>query len=164
MFPIKIFQNASALFIIILLWAYFLFGSTIFFILFYIPAYLFSENRARSFQNLNHIHMKNFFALTRLLIPRTKFKIQKEIRREISIPARTFSARSLGRLAAALRALCRALAGPVQSAQSQPVAAPRRADFRAVLGQAQPAAMAQGHLPRPLRLDRRRGATGVADA
>jgi 1-acyl-sn-glycerol-3-phosphate acyltransferase len=80
MFPIKIFQNASALFIIILLWAYFLFGSTIFFILFYIPAYLFSENRARSFQNLNHIHMKNFFALTRLLIPRTKFKIQKEIR------------------------------------------------------------------------------------
>jgi 1-acyl-sn-glycerol-3-phosphate acyltransferase len=78
--PIKIFQNTSALLITLLIWAYFLFGSTIFFILFYIPAYLFSKNRARSFQNLNHINMKIFFALTRSLIPRTKFKIQREIR------------------------------------------------------------------------------------
>lgn len=79
MSPIKIFQNASALFITLLLWAYFLFGSTIFFILFYIPAYLFSENRSRAFQNLNHMNMKIFFALTRFLIPRTKFEIKKEI-------------------------------------------------------------------------------------
>ena len=78
--PIKIFQNTSALLITLLIWAYFLFGSTIFFILFYIPAYLFSKNRARSFQNLNHINMKIFFALTRSLTPRTKFKIQREIR------------------------------------------------------------------------------------
>jgi 1-acyl-sn-glycerol-3-phosphate acyltransferase len=80
MSPIKIFQNASAFLITLLIWAYFLFGSTVIFLLFHIPAYLFSENRARDFQKLNHINMKNFFALTRFLIPRTKFKIQKEIR------------------------------------------------------------------------------------
>jgi 1-acyl-sn-glycerol-3-phosphate acyltransferase len=76
----RILQNAFDLFITLLLWAYFLFGSVVFFFLFYIPAYLFSSNRAAAFQNLNHIHMENFFALTRLLIPRTKFDIQKEIR------------------------------------------------------------------------------------
>jgi 1-acyl-sn-glycerol-3-phosphate acyltransferase len=76
----RILQNAFALFITLLLWAYFLFGSVVFFFLFYIPAYLFSSNRVAAFQNLNHIHMKNFFALTHLLIPRTKFDIQKEIR------------------------------------------------------------------------------------
>jgi 1-acyl-sn-glycerol-3-phosphate acyltransferase len=80
MLPTKILQNVFDLLITLLLWAYFLFGSVIFFLLFYIPAYLFSSNRAAAFQNLNHIHMKNFFALTRLLIPRTKFEIQKEIR------------------------------------------------------------------------------------
>jgi len=76
----RILQNAFALFITLLLWAYFLFGSVVFFFLFYIPAYLFSSNRVAVFQNLNHIHMKNFFALMHLLIPRTKFDIQKEIR------------------------------------------------------------------------------------
>jgi 1-acyl-sn-glycerol-3-phosphate acyltransferase len=80
MSPMKIFQNASALLITLLIWAYFLFGSTVFFLLFHIPAYLFSENRASDFQKLNHINMKIYFALTRFLIPRTKFKIQKEIR------------------------------------------------------------------------------------
>jgi 1-acyl-sn-glycerol-3-phosphate acyltransferase len=78
--PTRILQNAFDLFITLLLWAYFLFGSVVFFFLFYIPAYLFSSNRAAAFQNLNHIHMKNFFALTRLLIPRTKFDIEKEVR------------------------------------------------------------------------------------
>jgi 1-acyl-sn-glycerol-3-phosphate acyltransferase len=78
--PMRILQNALDLFITLLLWAYFLFGSVVFFFLFYIPAYLFSSNRAKAFQHSNHMHMKNFFALTRLLIPRTKFEIQKEVR------------------------------------------------------------------------------------
>ena len=79
MSPIKNFQNASALLITLLIWAYFLFGSTVIFLFGHIPAYLFSKNRAKAFQNLNHINMKSFFALTRFLIPRTKFNIQKEI-------------------------------------------------------------------------------------
>ena len=80
MSPKIIFQNVSALLITLLLWAYFLFGSAAFFFFFHIPSYLFSKNRARSFQHLNHINMKIFFVLTRFLIPRAKFKIQKEIR------------------------------------------------------------------------------------
>jgi 1-acyl-sn-glycerol-3-phosphate acyltransferase len=79
--PKKILQNALDLFVALLLWAYFLFGSVVFFFLLYLPAYLSSANRAAAFQNLNHIHMKNFFALTRLLIPRTKFDIDEEIKR-----------------------------------------------------------------------------------
>jgi len=78
--PMRILQNAFTLFITLLLWAYFIFGSVVFFFLFYIPAYLFLSNRVAAFQNLNHIHMKNFFALTGFLIPSTKFDIQKEIR------------------------------------------------------------------------------------
>jgi 1-acyl-sn-glycerol-3-phosphate acyltransferase len=80
MSPIRIFQDISAFLITLLIWAYFLFGSTVIFIFGHIPAYLFSKNRAEAFQNLNHINMKGFFTLTRFLIPRTKFKIQKEIR------------------------------------------------------------------------------------
>ncbi len=79
MSPIKIFQNASALFITLLIWVYFLIGSTVFFLFGHIPACLFSKNRASAFQNLNHINMGIFFALTRFLIPRTKFIIQKEV-------------------------------------------------------------------------------------
>jgi 1-acyl-sn-glycerol-3-phosphate acyltransferase len=76
----RILQNAFDLVITLLLWAYFLFGSVFFFFLFYLPAYLFSSDRAAAFQNLNHIHMKNFFALTRFLIPRTRFDVSTEVR------------------------------------------------------------------------------------
>ncbi len=69
------------LFITLLLWSYFLFGSIVFFFLFYIPAYIFAENRVTAFQNLNHLHMKNFFTLTRWLVPHTEFAIQKEVRK-----------------------------------------------------------------------------------
>lgn len=81
MSPIKIFQNASALLVTLLLWGYFLFGSTLLFLLFQVPSYLFLKNSARAFQKFNHINLKIFFALTRFLIPRTKFKIQNEIGR-----------------------------------------------------------------------------------
>jgi 1-acyl-sn-glycerol-3-phosphate acyltransferase len=46
----------------------------------YIPAYIFAESRATAFQNLNHVHLKCFFALTRLLIPHTKFEIPDDVR------------------------------------------------------------------------------------
>jgi 1-acyl-sn-glycerol-3-phosphate acyltransferase len=73
-------QPVNDLFITLLLWSYFLFGSIVFFFLFYLPAYFFAANRSTALQHLNHIHMKNFFALSRWLIPRTKFAIQKEVR------------------------------------------------------------------------------------
>ncbi len=78
--PTRSIQRVIDFFITLLLWSYFLFGSMGFFFLFYLPAYLFSKNRITAFQKLNHLHMKNFFTLTRWLIPRTKFVIQKEVR------------------------------------------------------------------------------------
>ncbi|MGV8056898.1 MAG: lysophospholipid acyltransferase family protein [Smithellaceae bacterium] len=73
-------QRLMDLFITLLLWFYFIFGSIFFFFLFYLPAYFFAASRVTAFQNLNHIHMKKFFTLTQWLIPRTKFAIQKEVR------------------------------------------------------------------------------------
>jgi len=73
-------QRVIDLFITLLLWSYFLFGSIVFFFLFYGPAYFFAANRATALQKLTHIHMKNFFTLTGWLIPRTKFAIQNEVR------------------------------------------------------------------------------------
>jgi 1-acyl-sn-glycerol-3-phosphate acyltransferase len=78
--PIKIFRLLADFVITVLLWGYFLFGSVFFFFLFYLPAYFFAINRAEAFQHINHIHMKNFFSLTRLLVYRTKFAIGEEIR------------------------------------------------------------------------------------
>lgn len=73
-------QRLIDLIITLLLWSYFIFGSIVFFFLFYLPAYFFAANREKALQNLNHIHMKNFFKLTGWLIPRTKFVIQQEVR------------------------------------------------------------------------------------
>ena len=77
---IRSIRRLPDLCITLLLWLYFAFGSVVFFVLFYIPAYLFAENRAAAFQYLNHMHMQGFFALVRLLTPRTRFQIQKEVR------------------------------------------------------------------------------------
>jgi 1-acyl-sn-glycerol-3-phosphate acyltransferase len=42
---------------------------------------VFAENRTTALQNLNHVHLKCFFALIRLLVPRTKFKIPEDVRK-----------------------------------------------------------------------------------
>jgi len=62
------------------LWCYFLFGYMFILPFLYIPAYIFAESRTTAFQNLNHVHLKCFFGLTRLLIPRTKFEIPDDVR------------------------------------------------------------------------------------
>ena len=77
---VRFFQRITDLFITLILWFYFLFGYLLILLFLYIPAYVFAENRATALQNLNHIHFKCFFALTRLLIPRTKFIIPQEVR------------------------------------------------------------------------------------
>src|SRR5208283_3316222 len=77
---VRFFQRIIDLFITLILWFYFIFGYLFILLFLYIPAYIFAENRATALQNLNHVHLKCFFALTRLLIPRTKFKIPKDVR------------------------------------------------------------------------------------
>lgn len=77
---VRFFQRITDLFITLILWFYFLFGYLFILLFLYVPAYVFAANRATALQNLNHVHLKCFFALTRLLIPRTKFKIPQEVR------------------------------------------------------------------------------------
>ena len=77
---VRFFQRITDFFITIILWFYFLFGYLFILLFLYIPAYIFAENSATALQNLNRIHLKCFFALTRFLVPRTKFKIPKDVR------------------------------------------------------------------------------------
>ncbi|HNZ65175.1 MAG TPA: lysophospholipid acyltransferase family protein [Smithella sp.] len=53
------------------------------FIVFFLygPVYIFAKNRPTALQKLNHIHLKIFFTLTRLLAPRTKFTIPDDVRK-----------------------------------------------------------------------------------
>jgi 1-acyl-sn-glycerol-3-phosphate acyltransferase len=57
-----------------------MFGYLFILLFLYIPAYVFAENRATALQNLNHVHLKCFFALTRFFSPNTKFSIPKDVR------------------------------------------------------------------------------------
>jgi 1-acyl-sn-glycerol-3-phosphate acyltransferase len=65
--------------ITLLLWSYYTLGFIFFFSPFYLAACLFSDNRERSFQRLNHKFYRGFFLLTRILIPWTKWQIQDEV-------------------------------------------------------------------------------------
>ena len=76
----RFFQRIIDLFITLILWCYFLFGYLFIVLFLYVPAYVFVKNRITALQNLNHVHLQFFFTLTRFLIPRTKFKIPKEVR------------------------------------------------------------------------------------
>ncbi len=51
------------------------------FLFFYLPAHLFSIAKAKSLQKLIHDHMRYFFKLTKLLVPRTELAIKEEVRK-----------------------------------------------------------------------------------
>ncbi|OGP68505.1 MAG: hypothetical protein A2031_06310 [Deltaproteobacteria bacterium RBG_19FT_COMBO_43_11] len=76
----KSIQRVLAFCITLILWAYFLFGYLVLLPVLYIPVYIIAKNSAAALQNINHVHLKCFFALTRFLIRRTKFEIPKEVR------------------------------------------------------------------------------------
>lgn len=57
-----------------------MFGYLFILLFLYIPVYFFAKNRATALQNLNYVHLKVFFTLTRLLIPRAKFNIPEDVR------------------------------------------------------------------------------------
>jgi 1-acyl-sn-glycerol-3-phosphate acyltransferase len=80
MFLARFFHYIIDLAVTLILWFYFLIGYLFILLFLYIPVYCFAKNRATALQNLNHVHLKVFFALTRLLIPRTKFDIPNNVR------------------------------------------------------------------------------------
>ena len=58
----------------------FSFRFSVYFIIFYIPVYFAAKNKTAALQNINHVHLKIFFALTQILVPRTKFNIPENVR------------------------------------------------------------------------------------
>jgi len=80
MFPGRFFHFIIDLSVTLILWFYFMFGYLFILLFLYIPVYVFAKNRATALQNLNHIHLRVFFTLTRLLVPRTKFTIPEDVR------------------------------------------------------------------------------------
>ena len=64
----------------VILWTYFLFGYLFLLALLYVPAIIIAKNMATALQNINHVHLRCFFALTRALIRRTKFEIPDQVR------------------------------------------------------------------------------------
>jgi 1-acyl-sn-glycerol-3-phosphate acyltransferase len=80
MFLVRFIHFIIDLSVTLILWFYFMFGYLFILLFLYIPVYVFAKNRATTLQNLNHIHLKVFFTLTRLLIPHTKFNIPDNVR------------------------------------------------------------------------------------
>ncbi|HON59632.1 MAG TPA: lysophospholipid acyltransferase family protein [Smithella sp.] len=80
MFFKEILHRIIDFWVTLILWAYFLFGYLVILFLLYVPAYIFAEDSAAAFQNLKHLHLKCFFGLLRILVPRTKFDIPREVR------------------------------------------------------------------------------------
>jgi len=81
MFLVRFFHFIVNLFVTLILWFYFIFGYLFILLFLYLPVYVFAKSSATALQNLNHVHLKIFFALTRLLVPRTKFKFPEDVRK-----------------------------------------------------------------------------------
>ncbi len=64
----------------VVLWGYFLFGYLVLLPIVWIPYYLICRNMRAAMQKLNHLHLKTFFALARLTIPRTVYAIDPAVR------------------------------------------------------------------------------------
>ncbi len=67
-------------FVTTLLWFYYILGWLMLCSFLYLLAYLFAASRESAFQRLNHLFHRGFFLLLRLVTPRLKWRIQKEIR------------------------------------------------------------------------------------
>ncbi|MFZ3105005.1 MAG: lysophospholipid acyltransferase family protein [Smithella sp.] len=80
MFLARFFQCIIDLLVTLILWCYFLFGYLFILLFFYIPVYFAAKNKTTALQNINHVHLKIFFALIQILVPRTKFNIPENVR------------------------------------------------------------------------------------
>jgi len=78
---VRFFYFIINLSVTLILWFYFMFGYLFILLFLYLPVYIFARNRATTLQNLNHVHLKIFFALTKLLVPRTKFILPEDVRK-----------------------------------------------------------------------------------
>jgi len=64
----------------VVLWGYFLFGYLVLLPVFFLPYYFVLGSAEVALQRLNHLHLKTFFSLARLLIPKTGYEIEPAVR------------------------------------------------------------------------------------
>jgi len=76
---IKIISNVYNFLITSILWVYFLFGYLFLLLFLFLPDIIIFKNLSATLQNINHVHLRCFFSLTRAFIRRTKFKIPDEV-------------------------------------------------------------------------------------
>ena len=74
-------RRLKDLFLTLTLWVYFLFGYLLLLPVFFIPYAIVHRNTAAALQNINHIHLKTFFHLSRRLIPGTTYEIDPQVSR-----------------------------------------------------------------------------------
>ena len=79
--PDKLSGAPLDLIITLLLWAYYTIGFVIFFAPFYLLAYLFAGDTARSYQRLNSLFYRIFFKMVRVLIPACRWEIGPDVRK-----------------------------------------------------------------------------------
>ncbi len=72
-------QAAKDILVTFLCWGYFIFAFLFCFSFFYAAAYVFSRDKERAFQYLNHLFFKGFMGLLRVLTPRISWSIDPEI-------------------------------------------------------------------------------------
>ncbi len=63
-----------------ILWVYFIFGFLVFFLPFYLAAYVRKEGRELRYQHLHHLFFRGFFGLTRFLIPSLTIEVDPQVR------------------------------------------------------------------------------------
>jgi len=80
MYRVRIFHRITDFLVTFILWIYFTFGYLFIVLFLFLPVYFFAKNRSTALQNLNHVHLKIFFVLIGLLVPRTEFDIDENIR------------------------------------------------------------------------------------
>lgn len=63
----------------VILWGYFLFGYLVLLPVFFLPYYFVLGSARVVLQRLNHLHLKMFFHLTRILFPKTAYDIDPQV-------------------------------------------------------------------------------------
>ena len=63
--------------ITLILWAYFTLGFIVFFLLFYLMAFIFAKDREIAYQRLNHLFYRGFFRLLKILVPGCSWQIDQ---------------------------------------------------------------------------------------
>lgn len=77
--PSGLWDSLNDFFITMACWVYFIFAFLFFFSFFYGAAFLFSRNRERAFQYLDHLFFKGFLGLLTTLAPRHRWNIDPAI-------------------------------------------------------------------------------------